>query len=107
MTKDTTKKKRLKTAKEKRADEEHLAKMIEANREFLINCACDFAHEVQEYEYDVGYVSIRTLTMLVDSTSQIRGARQRVKEKRVYFDHEEPHKHDATWHKAYKKEGAA
>ena len=102
MTKDTTKNKRLKTAKEKRMDEEHLAKMIEANREFLINCACDFAHEVQEYEYDVGFISIRTLTMLVDSTSQIRGARQRVKEKHVYFDPED-NGYGSTWHKVYEE----
>ena len=106
MAKDTAKKKRLKTAKEKRMDEEHLAKMIEANREFLIDCACDFAQEVQEYEYDVGFVSIRTLTMLVDSTSQIRGARLRVREKHVYFDHED-NGYGATWHKFYEKEGAA
>ena len=33
MTEDTTKKKRLKTAKEKRMDEEHLAKMIEEEKE--------------------------------------------------------------------------
>ena len=106
MAKDTAKKKRLKTAKEKRMDEEHLAKMIEEDKEFLINCACDFAHQVREWDYDVGFISIRTLTTLVDSTTQIRGARQRVKEKYVYFDYED-NGHDATWHKAYKKEGAA
>ena len=50
----TTKKKRPKTAKEKRMDEEHLAKMIKEDKEFLINCACDFAHQVREWDYDVG-----------------------------------------------------
>jgi hypothetical protein len=102
MAKDTAKKKRLKTAKEKRMDGEHLAKMIEANREFLINSACDFADEVQEYEYDVGFISIRTLTMLVDSTARIRGARRRAREKHVYFDPED-NDYDSTWHKTYEE----
>ena len=83
-------------------DEEHLAKMIEANREFLIDCACDFAQEVQEYDYHVGFISIRTLNRLVDSTARIRGARQRVKEKHVYFDLED-NGYGSTWHKAYEE----
>ena len=102
MAKDTAKKKRLKTAKEKRMDGEHLAKMLEEDKEGIIDAACDFSDQVQEYEYDVGFISIRTLTMLVDSTARIRGARQRVKEKHIYFDYED-NGYGSTWHKTYEE----
>ena len=102
MAKDTTKKKRLKTAKEKRMDGEHLAKMLEEDKEGIIDAACDFSDQVQEWEYHVGFISIRTLNRLVDSTARIRGARQRVKEKHVYFDLED-NGYGSTWHKAYEE----
>ena len=105
MTKDTTKKKRLKTAKEKRMDEEHLAKMIEEDKEGVIDAACDFSDEVQEYEYHVEFISIRTLNRLVDSTARIRGAQRRAREKHVYFDLED-NGYGSTWHKTYEEDGS-
>ena len=105
MAKDTAKKKRLKTAKEKRMDGEHLAKMIEEDKEGIIDAACDFSDQVQEWEYHVGFISIRTLNRLVDSTARIRGARQRVKEKYVYFDLED-NGYGSTWHKTYEEDGS-
>ena len=104
----TTKKKRLKTAKEKRMDEEHLAKMIEADKEEVIDAACDFHEDMWMSEWSLELVSFQHVRAVVSSVDGIREARNRVKrEKYVYFDHEEPHKYDATWHKYYEKEGAA
>ena len=104
MTKDTTKKKRLKTAKEKRMDEEHLAKIIEEGKEEVINAACDFEEDLVGAEWNLDYVAFKNVRAVVTSVDGIREARNRVKrEKYVYFDHEEPHKYDATWHKYYEK----
>jgi len=108
MTKDTTKKKRLKTAKEKRMDEEHLAKMIEEDKEGVIDAACDFHQDLWLSEWNLEHVTFKNVRAVVSSVESIYEARNRVRrEKYVYFDHEEPHKYDATWHKYYEKGGAA
>ena len=86
-------------------DEEHLAKMIEANKEFIINSACDFADEVRECDYDVGFISIRTLTTLLYSTDQVRNAQRRAREKHVYFDPED-NGYGSTWDKVYEEDGS-
>jgi hypothetical protein len=53
-------------------------------------------------------VTFKNVSAVVTSVDSIVEAQSRAKrEKYVYFDHEEPIKYDATWHKAYKKEGAS
>ena len=89
-------------------DEEHLAKMIEADKEEVIDAACDFHEDMWMSEWSLELVSFQHVRAVVSSVDGIREARNRVKrEKYVYFDHEEPHKYDATWHKYYEKGGAA
>ena len=100
-----TKEKRLKTAKEKRMDEEHLAKMIEEHGEEVVDAACDFHRDLWMSEWDLGCVTFKHVSAVVSSVDSIVEAQSRVKrEKYVYFDHEEPIKYDATWHKLYELE---
>ena len=104
----TTKKKRLKTAKEKRIDEEHLAKMIDEDKEGVIDAACGFHHDLWLSAWNLEHVTFKNFRAVVSSVESIYEARNRVRrEKYVYFAHEEPHKYDATWHKYYEKGGAA
>lgn len=98
-----SKRRRLKTKKEKQQDRDHYIQVLNNGLEKIVSSVLELANELEQTEFHVQGIPVGTYNGIMSSTYELRCADMRKSQRFVYFDHDDRH-HDATWHGVYMEE---